>query len=230
MHDEIRSYLEQVSDRFDVTRKCRFYTEVEEAEWDEALGLWHIYTRPKGGDASAIDTSKTSAAASGLVAQRKHYVAKFLFSGVGQLCVPNPCTIRGHESFKGPLFHSAKWDHSVQMGGKKVFVIGNGCSATQFVPIIAKEAKQVRQAVRSKHWYAKRPHDLYDIRIWRWVIRYVPGLWRVQRLFISVVLEFHALMMYRDRFGTYLRNHFAQRCIEYVCAEWRPSTGLARPI
>lgn len=178
---------------------------MELAEWDEKLGLWHIYTRPKtnGDDNTPL-------------AQRKHYISKILFSGVGQLCVPNACNIRGSESFDGPIFHSARWDHSVSLENKNVFVVGNGCSATQFVPIIAKEAKSVRQAVRSKHWYAKRPHDFFDIRIWRWLLKYVPGLWKFQRLVIAVFLELHMIMMYRNKIGTFFRNRFAQSCIRYA--------------
>jgi len=104
------------------------------------------------------------------------------------------------------------------MTGKNVFVIGNGCSATQFVPQIAKQAKSVKQAVRSKHWYAKRPADISSSKVWRWCLRFVPGFWRVQRLIIFVVLELSMLMMFKNRLGTMYRNHFANACIKYAKA------------
>jgi cation diffusion facilitator CzcD-associated flavoprotein CzcO len=203
LHDEIQSYLEEVADKFDVTRKCRFKTEVLTATWDEKLGLWHVYTRP------ATGTLERGG-------ENKHYICKVLFSGVGGLSQPNPCTIAGHGSFQGPLFHSARWDHKVDMTGKNIFVIGNGCSATQFVPAIAKVAKSVKQAVRSKHWYAKRPADITNSKIWKWCLRYVPGFWRVQRMIIFVVLEASMLMMFKNKLGTLYRNHFANACIQYA--------------
>lgn len=127
-----------------------------------------------------------------------------------------PCTIEGYKSFKGPLFHSARWDHTVDMAGKNVFVIGNGCSATQFVPQIAKEAKMVKQAVRSKHWYAQRPADITSSKVWRWALRYLPGFWRIQRLILFVVLELSMLMMFKNKLGTAYRNRFADACIQYA--------------
>jgi cation diffusion facilitator CzcD-associated flavoprotein CzcO len=201
LQDEIRAYLENVADRFDVTRKCRFGVEVTTAQWDEKLGLWHVYTRPHNPDLSP---------------RPKHYICRVLFTGLGHLNIPNACDIAGHETFKGPLFHSARWDHSVSLAGKNVFVIGNGCSAAQFVPMIAKEAKMVNQAVRAKHWYAERPHDLFDIAIWRWMVRYLPGFWRMQRWIIALVLEFSMITMFRHRIGTFFRNRFANKCIQYA--------------
>ena len=55
------------------------------------------------------------------------------------------------ETFEGEIFHSSRWRHDVSLKGKKVVVIGNGCSATQFVPEIAPEAETVTQFIRSQH-------------------------------------------------------------------------------
>lgn len=208
LHDEIRTYLQEVADRFDLTRKSRFFTEVHLAEWDEELGLWHVYTRPAKDIRGGNDETES--------APPKHYLCKILFTGLGHLNIPNDCDIPGNESFKGRIFHSARWDHSVSLANKNVFVIGNGCSAAQFVPQIAKEAKQVNQAVRSKHWYAQRPHDPFDFALWRWMLLYVPGLYKVQRWLIAIVLEFSMLNMFRHRLGTFFRNRFAAKCIRYA--------------
>ena len=66
---------------------------------------------------------------------------------MGALSVPREIGIKGAEKFKGPVFHSARWDHSVNVKGKNVVVIGNGCSATQIVPQIAPLVKQLTQVV-----------------------------------------------------------------------------------
>lgn len=106
----------------------------------------------------------------------------------------------------------------MNMKDKNVFVVGNGCSATQFIPQIAKEAKSVKQAVRARHWYAERPGDITDFRIWKWALRYLPGFWRIQRLIIFVVLELSMLMMKRNALGRFMQNHFANSCIKYAHA------------
>lgn len=55
---------------------------------------------------------------------------KVLISCVGGLQTPKDCTIPGHANFKGAMFHSAKWDHRVDLAGKDVIVIGNGCESS----------------------------------------------------------------------------------------------------
>ena len=67
--------------------------------------------------------------------------------------------IEGAESFEGKVFHSAAWDSSVNFKNKDVVVLGNGASATQFVPELAKEvgpSGKVTQLVRSAHWWTQR--------------------------------------------------------------------------
>ncbi|KAK6530518.1 hypothetical protein TWF694_003862 [Orbilia ellipsospora] len=62
------------------------------------------------------------------------------------------------ESFKGSIFHSAVWDHSVDIKGKDVVLVGNGCSAAQIVPVIEPQVKSLTQVIRSSHWMLPRPH------------------------------------------------------------------------
>lgn len=66
-----------------------------------------------------------------------------------------PSSIPGRDTFQGPVFHSARWDHSVDFNNKNVVVVGTGCSAAQFVPRLTKEpynAKSVTQVMRSPPW------------------------------------------------------------------------------
>ena len=62
----------------------------------------------------------------------------------------------GVDSFRGEIFHSSQWRHDISLQGKKVVVIGNGCSATQFVPKIALESESVTQFIRSQHVHSFR--------------------------------------------------------------------------
>lgn len=50
----------------------------------------------------------------------------YLVSAVGQLNQPRYPTIPGIEDFKGKMMHSARWDWSYGLEGKRIGVIGNG--------------------------------------------------------------------------------------------------------
>ena len=75
-----------------------------------------------------------------------------LVSACGQLGCPEIPAIPGTEDFEGPVFHSAEWDHEVDLAGKRVAVIGTGASAIQFVPAIADVAESLAIYQRSAPW------------------------------------------------------------------------------
>ncbi|KAJ7753395.1 hypothetical protein DFH07DRAFT_960235 [Mycena maculata] len=77
-----------------------------------------------------------------------------LISAIGILEAPRFPDIAGLSSFKGEVFHSAKWDAGVDLRGKRVAVIGNGASATQFVPMISQDPTvQVIEFCRTPNWF-----------------------------------------------------------------------------
>ena len=110
---DILDYLFQTAAKYDVLRHIRFETEVTAAEFDDDTNRWTITT-------SASDV----------------VVADVLVSAVGQLSRPAMPDIKGRDGFSGASFHSAEWDHSVDLADKRVAVIGTGASAIQFVPEI----------------------------------------------------------------------------------------------
>jgi cation diffusion facilitator CzcD-associated flavoprotein CzcO len=110
---DILDYLFHTTAKYDVLRHIRFETEVTAAEFDEDSNRWTIAT--SAGDVVEAD---------------------ILISAVGQLSRPAMPDIKGRESFSGASFHSAEWDHSVDLADKRVAVIGTGASAIQFVPEI----------------------------------------------------------------------------------------------
>src|SRR5689334_5131999 len=117
---EILDYLHRVAHKHDLMRHIRFGHEVADATFDEARGVWLI--RFVGGATTE---------------------ARVLISAVGQLHRPVLPDIPGFETFRGPIFHSARWDHSFDPAGKTVASIGAGPSAIQYVPEIAKQAKRL---------------------------------------------------------------------------------------
>ena len=138
---EIRDYLERVTDKYGVRPHLRFGFRAVSAEWDEAAGLWRCVGEGPDG--------------------RQELTARFLISGIGGLHVPAKPHLQGLESFEGAAFHSAEWDHSVDLKSKKVAVIGTGASAIQFVPEIAGDVAQLDLYQRTAPWVlpeARPPH------------------------------------------------------------------------
>ncbi|HEY4333552.1 MAG TPA: NAD(P)/FAD-dependent oxidoreductase, partial [Ilumatobacteraceae bacterium] len=130
--DVLLEYFRECADRFDLREHIRFGTEIDRSVWDEQTGEWVLH----GHDST------------GPVVVR----ANMLISAVGQLNRPKLPDIAGLDTFTGPVFHSAEWDHDVDLAGKRVAVIGNGASAVQFVPIVARTAASVDIFQRTPNW------------------------------------------------------------------------------
>ena len=101
-------------------------------------------------------------------------------SAAGPLVEPKLPDFPGLEHFSGPAFHSARWDHSVSLKGKRVAAIGTGASAIQFVPKIAREVEQLHVFQRTPPWVM--PHSSRPItRTERRLYRLFPPLQRLVR-------------------------------------------------
>jgi cation diffusion facilitator CzcD-associated flavoprotein CzcO len=162
---EIVDYFEGVARKYGLMPHIRFNTEATEARFDEAAGLWRIRT-----------------------ASGEEIVANVLVSGVGQLNRPAFPKIDGLDAFKGAQFHSARWDHSVDLTGKNIAVIGNGASAIQFVPEIAPKVGKLTIFQRTPNWCvpkADRPFTEREKKLFR----AFPWLVRAQRWLTWVTLE-----------------------------------------
>ena len=104
--DVLLDYFRACADEFGVRDRVRFETEVLEAAWSDAEQHWDVTVRANG--VTEIIT------------------ADALVSAVGQLNQPNLPDIPGRERFDGESFHSARWDWSVELAGKRVAIIGTG--------------------------------------------------------------------------------------------------------
>src|SRR5262247_3103889 len=108
---EILAYLEDCAHKHGLLPHLRLGTEVAGARFDAARGVWEV---------------RTTAG--------ERLEAEVLVSGVGQLSRPRTPAIPGLERFRGACFHSARWDASCRLEGRRVAVIGNAASAIQLVP------------------------------------------------------------------------------------------------
>lgn len=135
---EILGYLQGLAAERGLLERIRFGVEVSAARWDEAERVWRLALR--GGE---------------------ELTAEVLVSAIGALHVPRYPDAPGRERFRGPSFHSAAWDHAVDLGGKRVGVIGNAASAVQFVPEVAARAGALTIFQRSAHWILPRADRAY---------------------------------------------------------------------
>jgi 4-hydroxyacetophenone monooxygenase len=132
-------YFREVVERYGLSEHIRFGTEVVEADWDDDRKGWHMRLRSSDGREETMD-------------------AQAIICATGQLNRPKMPQIEGMDSFAGPSFHSARWDHTVDLKGKRIAVIGTGASAVQFVPEIAPDAAHVDVYQRTPPWFFPVPH------------------------------------------------------------------------
>jgi cation diffusion facilitator CzcD-associated flavoprotein CzcO len=105
--------------------------------------------------------------------------------------------VPGLDSFEGPAFHTAQWRHDVDLTGKRVAVIGTGCSAIQVVPSIQPIVANVDVYQRSPGWTLPKMDFAYKERTKKLFERF-PRLQRLDRAAVFGFLEF-ATMALTDR-------------------------------
>ena len=119
-------------------------------------------------------------------------LAQFVVSACGQLSTPQLPRIEGLDTFGGPQFHSAHWNHELSLAGKKVAVIGTGASAIQFIPQIAPQVAELLVFQRSAPYVIPKPDRPYSKaeqqRFARW-----PLLQKLSRAWIYLTHEARAL-------------------------------------
>lgn len=190
---DIQRYIEHCADRYDIKRHVRFNTRVTAATFDEAEGVWKVST------------------SDGQVTE-----ARILVPATGALSHPQYPDLPGRESFEGPAIHTARWDDSVELVGKRVAVVGSGASAIQVVPAIAPKVGKLSVFQRTASWVLpKRNRAFGQTQHERW--RRLPWLQRLYRLALYWAMEaaLPALMWYPRmlRIGEWLHERSLRRAI-----------------
>lgn len=126
---EIREYAERLAREHGILDQVRFGAEVAHADFDEGRRGWSVTLT----DGTTLE-------------------ADVLITACGQLEEPSVPDLPGIGTFAGPAFHSARWNHSVDLTGKRVAVVGTGASAIQFVPRVAQQAVRTTVFQRSAPW------------------------------------------------------------------------------
>lgn len=126
---EIQQYFEGAVDRFGIGDHIRLGDAVVSCVWLGDDREWEITT------------------ASGVVAR-----FDFAIAATGILHHPKDPDIAGLEDFAGPSFHTARWDHSVDLAGQRVGMIGTGSSGVQIIGAIAGEVERLSVFQRTAQW------------------------------------------------------------------------------
>lgn len=162
---ELKAYAEHCADKYDVRRRTRLRTTVTAATFDDDAHLWRLDIA----DGAAI-------------------TARHVVSATGVLTQPKLPEIDGLADFAGTVMHTARWDHSVDLTGRRVAVIGTGASAVQAIPHVARQAAHLTVFQRTPIWCLPKPDSPLP-GLARTALRAVPGARRATRLASQAFVE-----------------------------------------
>lgn len=130
---EVQDYARRLARTTGLLDHIRFGADVHGARWDAAAARWRIDT-PRGG-----------------------FTADVLVSAAGLVADPKLPDVDGLADFPGPVFHSARWDHSTDLTGRRVAVVGTGATSIQLVPELQPEVAELHVLQRTPAWVLPKP-------------------------------------------------------------------------
>jgi 4-hydroxyacetophenone monooxygenase len=191
---ELLEYIHYVVTLYDLRGKIRFNTELTEARWDDAAKVWLVQLRTRNGEQQAI-------------------AGNVLISAAGLFNAPNLPDIPGIEGYRGKIFHTTAWDHSFDYTNRRVGIIGVGCTGSQLMPRVARDASQVKVFQRSPNWVAKvdgyRDEIPSDVQ---WLMDNFPHYW-----------NWHA-------FSVFYTLYSSDGALQEINSQWRSQGGLVNPV
>jgi cation diffusion facilitator CzcD-associated flavoprotein CzcO len=145
---EILRYLEHVADRLDLRKDITFDARVQSIHFDEPANRWVVQTT----DGTEV-------------------TATYCVTAVGCLSTANKPQFEGSETFAGESFHTGNWPHEpVDLGGKRVGIIGTGASAIQAIPVLAEQAAHLTVFQRTPQFSlpaGNGPLDPQFVEMWK---------------------------------------------------------------
>ncbi|GAA2061552.1 flavin-containing monooxygenase [Williamsia deligens] len=162
---ELKAYAEDCARRFGVTARTRLNTRIVDAEFDETSDIWRLRT----GDGDTIS-------------------ARYVVGATGVLTQPKRPDIDGLDDFAGDILHTARWDHDLDLRGRRVAVIGTGASAVQAIPEIAQVAEHLTVFQRTPIWCMPKP-DAAIPGVVRTALGRIPGARRLARTLSQAFVE-----------------------------------------
>lgn len=138
---EIWAYLRTCATAYDIDKHFVFGQTVTGAEWDDVDHTWTVTT------------------------ERDAWTAESVVLASGALSDAKLPDLPGLGTFTGDVFHSAHWNHEIDLTGKRVVVVGTGASAIQFIPRIQPHVAQLSVFQRTPPWVM--PRNDVAVPAWR---------------------------------------------------------------
>jgi cation diffusion facilitator CzcD-associated flavoprotein CzcO len=193
LHDEIKAYFRDCVNKFKLQDHIQLSKEVREARFSEETGIWTLIL---------MDDSVLT--------------CRILISGLGQLNNPYLPEFKGADNFLGQAFHSARWNHDLDLTNKKVSIIGNAASALQFIPHIVKSAESVNVFQRSPNYVIPRNDRAYS-SLEKKLFCFFPFFQRLHRLWIFLRQEmFYGVIANYKLSQKILTNEFKRYIAEHI--------------
>lgn len=217
---EYQRYLQSVADKNGLREKTRFRTEVVALHWDESRAMWAVHT---------VDADGT----------REVSYANVVVPAAGYLNRPRWPELAGREDFAGVSIHSAEWDPELSLQGKKVAIIGAGCTSVQIVDACVDEVEHLTVFQRQPHWVAPRKRLTDDVpEHRRWLNAHVPfyANWVRLKSFWGTADNNHPVII-RD--PEWAAEHLSiskandvllQMCLEYIDRVFGADSELAQKV
>jgi cation diffusion facilitator CzcD-associated flavoprotein CzcO len=162
---ELKRYAEHVVDKYDVRPNIRFNTNVEGARWDDDAQVWRV----------ALTGGETLS-------------AQFLIAATGFLSQPRSPDIPGIDTFAGRIIHTAAWDDSYSLEGRRVGIIGTGSTGVQVIPELAKEVSELTVYQRTPIWVVPKIDFGFSPAVQRLFDR-MPFTQRIVRWFTDITVD-----------------------------------------
>jgi len=187
---ELLAYTNHIIETFNLRKQAKTNQTVISLTYDEKAYLWQVQTE-----------------------SGEPYTARFVIDTSGVLANPHIPDIKGAETFNGPQFHAGHWDHSVCYEGKRVGVIGSGCSGAQIVPAMADHVERLTLFMGKAQWVLPRS-DRHFGAVERFV-RTLPGIRHLIRLFVFMFYDIRFVAFRRypgiSAVSKLMKNHYRRR-------------------
>ena len=217
---EYQRYLESVADKNAMRDHTRFNTEVEALRWDESRTMWEVRT-------VAVDGTRDVS------------YANVVVPAAGYLNRPRWPDLPGRETFGGVTVHSAEWDPELSLRGKKVAIIGAGCTAVQIVDASVNEVEHLTVFQRQPHWVAPRKRLTDDVPAHRrWLNAHVPfyANWTRLKSFWGTADNNYPVIVRDPQWAaehlsiSRANDVLLQMCLEYIDRVFGAGTELAKKV
>ncbi|KAF9332838.1 hypothetical protein BGZ91_011540 [Linnemannia elongata] len=173
---EILAYFRSTAKIFNIYDKIRFKTRIMSMQWHETRQKWILrWVKVETGEEGQNEFD-------------------VVIHGTGVLRLPN--IPKEFEAFEGEVWHSARWNHSVDITGKRVGVVGIGASGAQIIPAIADQVQSLDVYGRSPCYITPQRNRTYNW-VWRLLFRYVPFFYAFYRAFAFYYVDSTFLLYYK---------------------------------